>query len=132
MVAACATLDVMVTEDVPSRAETRGTQLSQGLEELEDQYDWIGESRGMGLMQALEIVHDKHTKEPAPETAKALLEAAREEGLLIGIGGLHGHVLRLGPSLLISEAEVAEGLDRLGRACERVERVGCPAERSIG
>jgi 4-aminobutyrate aminotransferase-like enzyme len=124
MVAACATLDVMVTEDVPSRAETRGTQLSQGLEELEDQYDWIGESRGMGLMQALEIVHDKHTKEPAPETAKALLEAAREEGLLIGIGGLHGHVLRLGPSLLISEAEVAEGLDRLSRACERVERVG--------
>jgi alanine-glyoxylate transaminase/(R)-3-amino-2-methylpropionate-pyruvate transaminase len=124
MAAACATLDVMVTEDVPSRAETRGTQLSQGLHELEDQYDWIGESRGMGLMQALEIVHDKHTKEPAPETAKALLEAAREEGLLIGIGGLHGHVLRLGPSLLISEAEVAEGLDRLSRACERVGRVG--------
>jgi alanine-glyoxylate transaminase/(R)-3-amino-2-methylpropionate-pyruvate transaminase len=123
MAAACATLDVMVAEDVPSRAETRGTQLSRGLDELEDQYDWIGESRGMGLMQALEIVHDKHTKEPAPETAKALLEAAREEGLLIGIGGLHGHVLRVGPSLLISEAEVAEGLDRLGRACERVEQV---------
>ena len=132
MAAACATLDVMVAEDVPSRAETRGTQLSRGLDELEDQYDWIGESRGMGLMQALEIVHDKHTKEPAPQTAKALLEAAREEGLLIGIGGLHGHVLRIGPSLLISEAEVAEGLDRLGRACERVEPVGCPTERSIG
>ena len=124
MAAACATLDVMVAEDVPSRAETRGTQLSRGLDELEDQYDWIGESRGMGLMQALEIVRDKHTKEPAPEAAKALLEGAREEGLLIGIGGLHGHVLRIGPSLLISEAEVAEGLDRLGRACERVEQVG--------
>ena len=124
MAAACATLDVMVAEDVPSRAETRGTQLSRGLDELEDQYHWIGESRGMGLMQALEIVHDKHTKEPAPEIAKALLEAAREEGLLIGIGGLHGQVLRIGPSLLISEAEVAEGLDCLGRACERVEQVG--------
>jgi alanine-glyoxylate transaminase/(R)-3-amino-2-methylpropionate-pyruvate transaminase len=124
MAAACATLDVMVAEDVPPRAETRGAQLSRGLDELEDQYDWIGESRGMGLMQALEIVHDKHTKEPAPETAKALLEAAREEGLLIGIGGLHGQVLRIGPSLLILEAEVAEGLDRLRRACERVEQVG--------
>jgi 4-aminobutyrate aminotransferase len=124
MAAACATLDVMVAEDVPPRAETRGTQLSRGLDELEDQYDWIGESRGMGLMQALEIVHDKHTKEPAPETAKALLEAAREEGLLIGIGGLHGQVLRIGPSLLISEAEVAEGLDRLRQACERVEQMG--------
>jgi len=124
MAAACATLDVMVAEDVPSRAETRGAQFSRGLAEFEDQYGWIGESRGMGLMQALEIVHDKHTKEPAPQTAKALLEAAREEGLLIGIGGLHGHVLRIGPSLLISEAEVAEGLDRLSRACERVEQVG--------
>lgn len=124
MAAVCATLEVMVAEDVPSRAETRGNQLSRGFEELEDQYNWIGEARGMGLMQALEIVRDPHTKEPAPQTAKALLEAAREEGLLIGIGGLHGHVLRIGPSLLISEAEVAEGLERLRRACERVEQMG--------
>jgi 4-aminobutyrate aminotransferase len=124
MAAACATLEVMVAEDVPSRAETRGAQVSRGLKQLEDQHHWIGEARGMGLMQALEIVQDRQTKEPAPQTAKALLEAAREEGLLIGIGGLHGHVLRIGPSLLISEAEVADALDRLGRACERVEQVG--------
>ena len=124
MAAACATLEVMVTEDVPSRAETRGTQLSRGLGELEDRYHWVGETRGMGLMRALEIVHDPRTKEPAPEAAKALLEAAKEEGLLIGIGGLHGHVLRIGPSLLITEAEVDEGLDRLRLACERVEQMG--------
>jgi len=123
-VAACATLEVMVEEDVPSRAETRGAQLARGLGELEDHYNWIGEVRGMGLMWALEIVEDPHTKEPAPQMAKAFLEAAKEEGLLIGIGGLQGHVLRIGPSLLITEAEVAEGLDRLRRACERVDHVG--------
>ena len=122
--AACATLDVMVEEEVPLRAETRGAQLARGLEELEDHYPWIGEARGMGLMQALEIVQDRRTKEPAPKIAKALLEAAKEEGLLIGIGGLQGHVLRIGPSLLITEAEVEEGLDRLRRACERVDHVG--------
>ena len=60
----------------------------------------------------------------AQKIAKALLEAAKEEGLLIGIGGLQGHVLRIGPSLLITEAEVEEGLDRLRRACERVDHVG--------
>ena len=120
MAAACATLDVMADEDVPSRAETRGAQLARGLEELEDDYHWIGEARGMGLMQALEIVDDKGNKEPAPQRAVALLEAAKDESLLVGIGGLHGHVIRVGPSLLITEAEVAEGLDRLGRACERV------------
>ena len=121
MAAASATLDVMVEEDVPSRAEARGAQLARGLGELKEDYDWIGDVRGMGLMQALELVQDRSTKEPAPQRAKALLEATKDEGLLIGIGGLHGQVIRLGPSLLITEAEVAEGLDRLGRACERVE-----------
>ena len=122
MAAAGATLDVMVEEEVPMRAEERGAQLARGLGELEDRYHWIGEARGMGLMQALELVQDRATREPAPQKAKALLEAAKEEGLLIGIGGLHGHVLRIGPSLLISEEEVGEGLERLGRACDRVEQ----------
>lgn len=121
MAAASATLDVMVGEDVPTRAETRGAQLAGGLRELKEDYDWIGDVRGMGLMQALELVQDRSTKEPAPQRAKALLEAAKDECLLIGIGGLHGQVIRIGPSLLITEAEVAEGLDRLGRACGRVE-----------
>jgi len=121
MVAASATLDIMVGEDVPTRAEARGAQLAGGLRELKEDYDWIGDVRGMGLMQALELVQDRSTKEPAPQRAKALLEAAKDECLLIGIGGLHGQVIRIGPSLLITEAEVAEGLDRLGRACGRVE-----------
>ena len=121
MAAASATLDIMVGEDVPPRAEARGAQLAGGLRELREDYDWIGDVRGMGLMQALELVQDRSTKEPAPQRAKALLEAAKDECLLIGIGGLHGQVIRIGPSLLITEAEVAEGLDRLGRACGRVE-----------
>ena len=121
MAAASATLDVMVGEDVPTRAEARGAQLAGGLRELREDYDWIGDVRGMGLMQALELVQDRSTKEPAPQRAKALLEAAKDECLLIGIGGLHGQVIRIGPSLLITEAEVAEGLARLGRACGRVE-----------
>ena len=91
---------------------------------MKDGYDWIGDVRGMGLMQALELVQDRSTKEPAPQRAKALLEAAKDEGLLVGIGGLDGQVIRIGPSLLITEAELAEGLDRLGRACERVELAG--------
>ncbi len=121
MAAASATLDIMVGEDVPTRAEARGAQLAGGLRELREDYDWIGDVRGMGLMQALELVQDRSTKEPAPQRARALLEATKDECLLIGIGGLHGQVIRIGPSLLITEAEVAEGLDRLGRACGRVE-----------
>ena len=116
-----ATLDVMQAEDVPSRARERGVQLRGALDRLAATNKWIGEVRGMGLMQALELVEDSVTKEPAPRLAGMLLNAAKDEGLLIGIGGLYGHVIRLGPSLLISEAEVDEAVEKLTRACAAVE-----------
>ena len=56
----------------------------------------------------------------APE-AKALMEAAKDERLLIGQGGVSGHVIRLGPSLLITEEEIREGLERFGRSCQGME-----------
>jgi len=121
MAAASATLEVMTREGTPERSQVRGSQLRKGLEDLGDQHAWIGEVRGMGLMQALELVEDPVTKEANPSKAQALLEAAREEGVLLGLGGLQGHVIRLGPSMLISEEEVADGLERLGRACRVVD-----------
>jgi 4-aminobutyrate aminotransferase len=121
MAATGTTLDVMVQEDTPGRSALRGEQLREGLAVLAEEYEWIGETRGMGLMQALELVEDRATKKESPEKAEALLEAAKAEGLLVGIGGRKAHVIRLGPSMLITEAEVEEGLERLGRACRRVE-----------
>ncbi len=119
--AACnATLDVMREEDVPSRASERGAQLRDALDALKARFDWIGDVRGMGLMQAIELVRDRESKAPDPERAKALLEAAKAERLLIGIGGHWGQVIRIGPSLLVSEDETAEGTRRLSRACERL------------
>jgi alanine-glyoxylate transaminase/(R)-3-amino-2-methylpropionate-pyruvate transaminase len=122
MAAAEATLDVMMEEDVPARSAVRGRQLRAGLEAVATEHDWIGEVRGMGLMQALELVEDRHTKEPSPRRAAALLEAAKDEGLLIGLGGLYGQVIRLGPSMLVTEQEVEEALRRLSEACRRVEQ----------
>jgi 4-aminobutyrate aminotransferase-like enzyme len=75
----------------------------------------------MGLMQGIEIVKDPRTKEPDRERTARLMEATREEGVLVGQGGLWGTVVRIGPSLLITEEEMAEGVERLGRACEKVE-----------
>jgi 4-aminobutyrate aminotransferase len=120
MAAVIATNEVMVRENVPARAAERGAQLRAGMDELAESHAWIGEVRGMGLMQAMELVEDRTTKAPSPRRGRALLEAAKEEGLLIGAGGLNGHVIRIGPSLLITEEEVAEALARLQRACARV------------
>jgi alanine-glyoxylate transaminase/(R)-3-amino-2-methylpropionate-pyruvate transaminase len=115
-----AALDVMVEEDVPRLATARGARLRKGLEALAGRYEWIGEVRGMGLMQGLELVEDRAAKAPSARRGKAVLEGAKAEGLLVGLGGLHGNVVRIGPHLLYSEAEIDELLERLGRACERV------------
>jgi 4-aminobutyrate aminotransferase len=121
MAAADATLEVMVREDVPGRSAERGRQLRRGLEELQEQYEWIGEVRGMGLMQALELVEDRKTKEPSRRKTRAAMEATKNEQLLVGVGGLHGNVLRLGPSMLVTEGEVQDALGRLGRAFQTVD-----------
>lgn len=116
-----ATLDVMVKEDVPARSRARGEQLRAGLDALAAEHAWIGDVRGKGLMQALELVDDPTTKEPSPSRTVAFLEAARNEGVLVGSGGFKDNVVRLGPPLLIEEDEVAEGLDCLTRACRAVD-----------
>ena len=121
MAATAATIDTMIQESVPSRAAVRGQQLRKGLEELGTQFDWIGQVRGMGLMQAIEIVKDRSTKEPDPGKTKQFLEAAKKHGVLVGIGGLHGQVIRIGPSLLISEQEIEEALIKLQKAASSIE-----------
>ena len=119
MAAARATLEVLQAEGAPRRASERGRQLRTGLDAIAARHGWIGEVRGLGLMQGLELV-EPGGREPSPAKARALLEATREEKVLIGLGGLKGNVVRIGPSLLIGDDEIDEGLERLGRACERV------------
>ena len=74
----------------------------------------------MGLMQALELVKDRKTKEPAAEATAQVMERARDNGLLIGKGGLFGNVLRLSPMLNISKADVDEGVRLLDKAFSEV------------
>lgn len=71
-------------------------------------------------MQGMELVEDQATRTPSPGRAKQLLEATKSEGLLVGLGGFRGNVVRLGPSMLITATELDLGLDRLRRACETV------------
>ena len=88
---------------------------------MAEQHAYVGEVRGMGLMQALELVEDPGTKEPSPTRTAALMEETKKEGLLIGKGGLYGNVLRIAPPMLVTESEIDEALDKLGRAMARVD-----------
>jgi 4-aminobutyrate aminotransferase len=121
MAAAEATLDVMERENVPQRSEERGRQLREALEAMKEKYPFIGEVRGMGLMQAVELVENRTTKEPSPKKAVRFMEASKRQGILVGKGGLYGNVLRIAPPMLIGKGEIADGVARLEKAFEEVK-----------
>jgi len=115
-VAARATIEVIEEEKLLDNVFTVGTHFRQKLEELKQKYPLIGDVRGMGLMQALELVKDRQTKEPAPEALLQLMERCRENALLIGKGGLYGNVVRLSPPLNITKADVDEAIRALDKS----------------
>jgi 4-aminobutyrate aminotransferase len=115
-VAAKATIDVIEEENLLENADTMGRHFRGKLEELQQKYPLIGDVRGMGLMQGLELVKDRSTKEPAPEATAQVMERAKENGLLIGKGGLYGNVLRLSPMLNIGRADVDEAVRILDKS----------------
>lgn len=106
--AALATIRVIEENDLPRNARVVGDYLRSKLEELKDKYPVIGDVRGMGLMQAIECVKDRTTKEPDPQSVVRVFEETRRRGVLIGKGGLYGNVIRLGPPLIASKADIDE------------------------
>jgi 4-aminobutyrate aminotransferase-like enzyme len=87
---------------------------------LKEKHPIIGDVRGMGLLQALELVEDRETKKPATAQTAALLEASRENRILIGKGGFAGNVLRISPPLNISKTDVDEFARRLDASFAKV------------
>jgi 4-aminobutyrate aminotransferase-like enzyme len=119
-VAARATIDVIEEEHLLENACTVGNYFRAKLEELQDKHPLIGEVRGKGLMQGLELVRDRKTKEPAPEATAELLERTRNNGLLVGKGGLYGNVIRLSPMLNIDKDDVDEAIRLLDKSFAEV------------
>ncbi|MCH9679941.1 MAG: aspartate aminotransferase family protein [Deltaproteobacteria bacterium] len=116
MAATNATFDVMEANDLPARVARQGAILRERLDALAERYDIIGDVRGMGLMQAIELVEDRKTKKPAAAEASRLMEMGKREGLLLGKGGRWGNVLRIAPPMLIDDDALIEGCDKLDRA----------------
>ncbi len=119
-VAARATIHVIEEENLRDNAHTVGTYFRAKLEALREKHALIGDVRGKGLMQGLELVRDRATKEPAPDASAELLERTRENGLLVGKGGLYGNVIRLSPMLNISQGDVDEAIRILDKSFDQV------------
>jgi acetylornithine/N-succinyldiaminopimelate aminotransferase len=123
MSVANATLDVMLAPGFFDHVKKVALLLKQRLAEIKDRYpSLIAEVRGEGLLVGLRAVV------PAGE----LVNALRAEKMVTVAAG--DNVVRLLPPLIISEAEVAEGVARLDRACARLSReaLGAPAPAAKG
>lgn len=115
MATALATIEYMEKHNVKHNATVQGGALREKLEEFQHEFPFIGEVRGMGLMQALEIVKPGGIEPDAPRTA-ALMNAAKDHGLLLGKGGLYGNVLRISPHLNVSTEDMNTAMDLLAKA----------------
>jgi 4-aminobutyrate aminotransferase len=119
-VAAKATIDLIEEDRLMDNAETVGNYFRAGLDALKEKYAIIGDVRGMGLMQGIELVKDRKTKEPGTDLTNRLLERLRAHGLLVGKGGLYANVVRMSPPLNISKDDVDVALAALDKGLAEV------------
>ena len=83
----------------------------------------IGDVRGIGLMQAAELVKDRQSKEPAVEETACLLDQTKALGLLVGKGGMYSNTLRIAPPLIATIEHVDEALEKLDHAFARTQEM---------
>jgi 4-aminobutyrate aminotransferase-like enzyme len=120
--AAKAVIDYIDEHQLPANAAETGAYLRSRLEEMKAKHPLIGDVRGMGLLQAIELVEDRESRRPAPEATAALMEAARENRLLIGKGGINGNVIRISPPMNIARSDVDDFAERLEASLTRMEK----------
>lgn len=108
-----AVINVIEKNDLRTNARVVGDHFRERLEELKEKYPIIGDVRGMGLMQGVELVKDRESKEPAPDAVLKVFEETKRRGVLIGKGGLYGNVIRTGMMLNATNDTVDELVEAL-------------------
>ena len=111
-----AVLEIIEREKLQENALKIGTQLLAGLNLLKEKHNLIGDVRGKGLMLGVELVKDRTTKEPAKAEAAQVMENAKDMGLLLGKGGLHGQAVRFSPPMCVTKADADFLLEVLDQA----------------
>ena len=112
---ALATLDVIEEENLLDRARVIGEKATAHLKGLQREFAQIGDVRGVGAMIGIEFVSDD-ARTPNKEAVAAIVEHAREDGLILLSTGTYGNVIRLLPPINLSDEELAEGLEKLDAA----------------
>ncbi len=120
LAAALAVLDVFAKDGLVERAAGIGETIRSRMLGWQERHPHIGDVRGLGAMLAVELVEDTQSRQPAPHLASAVVEAAAERGLLLLKAGIHSNCLRVLCPLVITDPELAEGLDAWAEALDVV------------
>lgn len=115
-VAGLAVIRLIEEEDLRRNCKIVGDYLREKLEQLKEKYEIIGDVRGMGLMQGIELVVDRQTKQPNPQAVLRVFEETKRQGVLIGKGGLYGNVIRTGMMLNSTKDQVDELIAALDKS----------------
>jgi 4-aminobutyrate aminotransferase / (S)-3-amino-2-methylpropionate transaminase / 5-aminovalerate transaminase len=116
--AALAVLDVLEEEGLVERAAEIGDTIRSRMQVWQERYPAIGDVRGLGAMLAIELVRDRGTKEPAPDLASKIVDAATRRGLLLLKSGIYSNCIRVLLPLVIADAELDEALGVWEQALE--------------
>ncbi|WP_158967452.1 aspartate aminotransferase family protein [Chachezhania sediminis] len=123
--AACAAgravLQIIKDEDLIANAREVGAKLHDGLLDLQQRFPVIGDVRGRGFMQAVELVKDRTTKDPAPAETAFVFERTREHGLVLSKSGNDKNILRMVPPLCLSMADVDPVIDAFAQSFADLE-----------
>jgi len=111
--AALAALDFLEEQRLDERAAEIGRTVESRFHGFFERFPFVGEARGLGAMQALELVRDRTSKEPDKDRAAAVVRRAYEKGLILLSAGTHGNVLRTLMPLTITDDQLQEGLEVL-------------------
>jgi 4-aminobutyrate aminotransferase/(S)-3-amino-2-methylpropionate transaminase len=109
--AALAVMDVFAQENLLQRAEALGKRIQARLKAFADEFELIGDVRGLGPMMAMELVTDRQKKTPAGDAAKALVKYCFDHGLILLACGTYGNVIRMLMPLVISDALLDRGME---------------------
>jgi 4-aminobutyrate aminotransferase/(S)-3-amino-2-methylpropionate transaminase len=118
--AALAVLEVFDEEGLVERAAVVGETIRARMLEWQERHEEVGDVRGLGAMLAIELVHDRESKNPAPELVAAVCDQAFRNGLLLLGAGTYSNVVRVLVPLTIGDAELAEALGVWEQALEHV------------
>ncbi len=129
--AALAVLDLFEQKDLYTRADELGEHFQERAREWQKRWPIIGEIRGLGAMQAIELVESPETRTPAAEDTKKITQYCYEHGVITISAGSFGNVIRLLMPLVISQEQMDEALDVVQAGIQTAYESKCQVARTV-